>query len=336
MSDELERIRGKLQAFIEDCHPAAEGLEIQGLRRVTGGLSRENWPFDARWSESGRPVQRELIMRRDPVGSVLETDRRIEFGVLRALGGSRIPCPRVDWLDADGRFMDRPSIVMQRFGGTNDHFVLEGGISQLPLDARLSLARRYCETLAELHLFDWRAAGVGDLLPDPGRDAARAAIDEWEASLWRQTDDPRPELVEVLCWLRDRAPESQATVLVHGDFKPGNSLLDGAELQVMLDWETVHLGDPIEDIGWVTNPLRRREHRIPGHWEPEDLIAHYRDRTGFEVDPAEVHFWNVFACLKLNTILLTGVRSFREGRADRPWSDDGSLARLMFQMIGAA
>ena len=131
-------------------------------------------------------------MRRDPVGSVLETDRRIEFGVLRALEGSRVPCPRADWLDPDGRFMDRPSIVMQRFDGSNDHFVLEGGLSRLPLDARLSLARRYCETLAELHLFDWRAAGLGELLPDPGRDAARAAIDEWEAILWHQDRRPPP------------------------------------------------------------------------------------------------------------------------------------------------
>ena len=123
-------------------------------------------------------------------------------------------------------------------------------------------------------------------------------------------------------------------MLVHGDFKPGNSLLSGADLQVMLDWETVHLGDPIEDIGWVTNPLRAREHTIPGVWQHGDLIRHYEQATGFEVDPEELRFWRVFSNFKTNAILLTGVRSFREGRSDRPWSDDRMLGRILFDLAG--
>lgn len=331
-----EALAARLQRFIASQLPPDAGLALSDLRRTTGGYSRENWLFEAAWSEGGAREARPLIMRRDPIGSVLETDRRVEFEVLRALEAASVPSPRALWVDADGSALGRPSVVMQRYDGLNDHFALEGGLSQLPLEARVALARCYCENLAALHRFDWRAAGLGAVLSDPGRSAAAAAVAEWRATLERQLVEPAPELELVLQWLEEHAPEAQATVLVHGDWKPGNSLLCGGTLQVMLDWETVHLGDPLEDLGWVTNPLRRREHLIPGAWEREDLIRHWEQASGFRADPASVHYWNVFANLKLNAILLTGVRSFVEGRSERPWCDDGMLARLQFQMLGWA
>ena len=332
--ENVSEVREGLERLIRAHQPRAEGLEIRGLRRTTGGLSRENWPFDASWVEAGARRTHELILRRDPLGSVLETDRRTEFAVLEALAHSDLPAPRVFWLDAEGRFLGRPSIVMQRCPGTNDHFVLEGGLSQLPTAQRADLARTYCDTLARLHRFDWRAAGLGDALSSPGEQAARAAVEEWGANLERQLLEPAPELLEIRCWLEEHCPCAQATVLVHGDWKPGNSLVRGAELEVMLDWETAHLGDPLEDVGWVTNPLRRREHLIPGVWERADLLAHYERTSGFGVDPDALLFWNVLACFKLNAILRTGVRSFAEGRSERPWSDNGMLARAMFDLLG--
>ena len=44
--------------------------------------------------------------------------------------------------------------------------------------------------------------------------------------------------------------------------------------------ETAHLGDPLEDIGWVTNPLRHREHQIPGVWERDEIVRAYAELTG--------------------------------------------------------
>jgi len=333
-SDPVSEVQSGLERLIRSELPGARDLEIRGLTRTTGGLSRENWPFDARWTEGGALREHALILRRDPLGSVLETDRRLEFAVLRALEKSTVPAPRVFWLDADGAFLGRPSIVMQRCPGTNDHFVIEGGSSQLPLGARLALAQSYCEQLARLHRFDWCAAGLGGALESPGEQGARAAVEEWGRALDRQLLEPAPELVLIRSWLEEHCPRAQATVLVHGDWKPGNSLIRGAELGVMLDWETAHLGDPLEDVGWVTNPLRRREHLIPGSWEVRELVAHYERESGFRVDPEALRFWNVLACFKLNTILRTGVRSFVLGRSERPWTDNGMLARVMFDLLG--
>ena len=65
--------------------PAASHLDIVDLHRTSTGLSRENWMFEARWSEQGEARSRRMILRRDPPASLLLTDRRWEFKVLRAL-----------------------------------------------------------------------------------------------------------------------------------------------------------------------------------------------------------------------------------------------------------
>ena len=85
---------------------------------------------------------------------------------------------------------------------------------------------------------------------------------------------------------------------------------------LLLDWELAHLGDPHDDLGWITQPLRTREHLIPGAWERPQLFAHWERRTGLTVDPAAVRWWNVMACLKTAVMQVTGLASWLEGRTD--------------------
>ena len=156
-----------------------------------------------------------------------------------------------------------------------------------------------------------------------------------KASFAGYNSSPSPKLAVIMAWLRANAPDSPVTTLVHGDFKPGNVLMEGDQVTVVLDWETAHLGDPHEDLGWVTNPLRAREHSIPGSWEPEHLVARWSRQTGFEVDRDAVHWWSVLANLKLAVIVLTGNRAFVEHRIDRFLQSPVRIYGLMLDMIAA-
>jgi aminoglycoside phosphotransferase (APT) family kinase protein len=305
-----------------------ERVEIGQLRRTSAGFSRENWVFDAAWGGETHA----LIARRDPVGSVLETDRAVETAVLRGLVGSGVPAPTLRWADLDGERLGRPARIMDLARGTCDGFVLNG---DRPLEDRVALAHRIYDHLAGIHLVAWRDLGFGQALEDPGPKAALRAVDHWESELRRVQLDPEPELTFVLAWLRANAPTNDVTVLVHGDFKPGNLLLEGDEVSAVLDWETAHLGDPHEDLGWVTNPLRQGEHRIAGAWEPQDLLDRWSARTGMTVEPATVHWWQVLANLKLSVIVLTGSRAFVEGRLDRIHQSPVRIYRLLLDQIGA-
>jgi aminoglycoside phosphotransferase (APT) family kinase protein len=333
VSGSVDDVGERLERFlIAQLGPAA-GVRIEGLRRTSAGFSRENWVFDAAWrAPSGESVTEPLIMRRDPVGSVLDTDRRAEFAVLEALEPTGVPAPHVRWLDADGEWLGRPSVVMVREDGECDWFVLS---SERHVDDRVAIAHRYLDLLASIHTLDWRDAGLAAVLDDPGDAAALAAVDHWQSELRRHQVEPHPELEVVVAWLREHAPANPVTSLVHGDFKPGNALMKGDEVHVMLDWETAHLGDPIEDLGWITNPVRAREHQIPGAWERAQIVERYALLTGHDVDDAALRWWNVLANYKLSVITLTGVGAFVEGRFDRIHQAPLGLARVMFSMIDA-
>jgi aminoglycoside phosphotransferase (APT) family kinase protein len=309
----------RLTGFLSD-RLGLDELAIEGLHRASYGLSRENWPFDVVWrGPDGRPRREALILRRDPVGSMLATDRVAEFNLLQALGHvAAPPTPEARWLDADGAVFGRPSVIMVRHEGTCDPFVLAGGVSGFAPDVRLGLAHRFMDALIQVHAVDWGGLGLSQFMPAPTTSEAAAwALDQWDGVLRREAVEPLPELELVLAWLRANVPVTDDVVLVHGDFKPGNTLLQEDRVAVVLDWETAHLGDPLEDLGWVTNPMRRTEHQIPGAWETEQMLDYYAASTGRSVRRERVRWWRVLAMFKLETIALTGVRSFLDGRFDR-------------------
>jgi aminoglycoside phosphotransferase (APT) family kinase protein len=331
-TDEAALMGERLSTWLTTELPNDADVQIRGLHRASAGMSRENWLFEVSWSVDGARLSEALIMRRDPVGSVLETDRTVEFAVLQALEQTAVPAPRVRWLDADGRWLGRPSIVMTLEDGICDYFVLNG---DAPLATRVALAESFCDLLVAIHQVDWRAIGLDRFLPDPAPSASLAAIDLWEGVLRRHQLEPLPELDLVARWLRAHAPVAPATVLVHGDFKPGNALMRDGVVGAVLDWETAHLGDPLEDLGWVTNPLRRREHQIPGAWTATELLSRYEARTGLAAPDDALRWWRVLANFKLAVIGLTGVAAFVDGRYDRAHQVPGPLFGVMFDLIGA-
>jgi aminoglycoside phosphotransferase (APT) family kinase protein len=322
-----ERLEAQLRRFLTEETGEPVGA-IMGLRRTPSGLSRDTWLFDA---HIGAEVE-QLVLRRDPErgGGLLDTDRLGELRLLRALEPSDIPTPVVRYADIEGTHLERPSLLLRREPGICDYLVLNGD-RELP--RRLKLAQRFCELLGQLHLSDWRQLGLDTLFEDPGPGAAPAALDQWTATLLERGPGAYPELTAVELWLRERAPTSQSTVLVHGDFKPGNALVDGDEVVVLLDWETAHLGDPLEDLGWVTQPLRLAEHLIPGAWEQEDLIGRYEALTGFTVDPEALAWWQAFASYKTAVIQLTGLAGYIGGVTNRLFREPAEALRILLRLV---
>jgi aminoglycoside phosphotransferase (APT) family kinase protein len=205
-----------------------------------------------------------------------------------------------------------------------------------PLPERLQLAHAFLELLVEIHKVDWRGLGLGARLGVPAEAPSKTELAQWQAEYRRVQLEPQPELDYVLTWLGRNAPPAEAVVLVHGDFKPGNALIEGARITAKLDWETAHLGDPLEDLGWITNPVRKREHQIAGHWERKQIIDMYSHLTGRTVCEAHLVWWNVFSCWKLSVLQLTAVNEFVAGRYDRVFQTPSWLVRPMLQMMDGA
>ena len=328
-----QRVVAGLEALIIDAIPTAHDIAFVGLERAAGGLSRENWSLDASWVDATGAQSHRLMLMRDAAGTLLSTDRKREFALLEALEGTSVLAPKAHWLDHDGHWLGAPSLVMDRMPGTCDYLVLNGA---RPLESRLNLARAFIDLMARIHAVDWRDRGLGAVLGVPTGAPSRVELAHWEAEYRRVRLEPHPELDCVLAWMRRGAPEAEAIVLVHGDFKPGNALIVGEKISAKLDWETAHLGDPLEDLGWVTNPVRKREHQIAGAWEREQIVAAYRALTGRRVDESALRWWNVFSIWKLAVIQLTAVSEFVAGRYDRVFQTPTWLYRPMFKLMEQA
>jgi aminoglycoside phosphotransferase (APT) family kinase protein len=330
VTDDSRALAQRLAEFIRAAEPDAAEPVIEGLRRSAIGYSRENWIFDATWRAGEQVFRRPLIMRRDPAGSVLATDRNVEYELLKALEPTAIPSPVARWLDRDGSWFGRPTLVMDRIGGECEMFAIEG---PRPLEDRLRLAGDCVDLLAQVHQLDWQHLGLGPVLGDNGSGGAAREVAYWTAEMQREQMAPDPRLDELAAWLSEHAPAPTGQVLVHGDFKPGNMLLRDGRIAALLDWETAHIGDPAEDLGWITNPLRYREHQIANEWETAQILERYEQLTGNDLDRSSVRYWNVLANFKLSVIVLTGMRSYAEKRSDRPFDFPTPLIDLAFQLI---
>ena len=108
--------------------------------------------------------------------------------------------------------------------------------------------------LAALHALDPAAL---DLPAFPAvetvADAVLAELDEWERVLAERGGTPDPALAFSLRWLRRNVPDYDGPpVLVQGDTGPGNFMYSGGRVTAVVDWELAHLGDPMDDIAWLS------------------------------------------------------------------------------------
>ncbi|MGB3072045.1 MAG: phosphotransferase family protein [Ottowia sp.] len=330
IADPVAQVITGLKGLMVEAIPSARDIVFDRLVRSAGGLSRENWSFDAKWTDAAGSHTHPLMLMRDAAGTLLNTERTREFSVLRALTHTDVPAPKVYWIDEKGRWLGSPSVVMERMPGSCDYMVLNGSA---PLETRLSLAHAFINLMAAIHSVNWQANGLADSLGVPELAPSLRELAYWETEYRTAQLESQPELDYVLCWLKRNAPGAEDLVLVHGDFKPGNALIENGHITAKLDWETAHLGDPLEDLGWVTNPVRKREHQIPGHWERREIVEAYRELTGRTVREADLLWWNVFSCWKLSVIQLTAVAEFVAGRYNRVFQTPTWLYRPMFQMM---
>ena len=156
----------------------------------------------------------------------------------------------------------------------------------------------------------------------------------WERQFERQRLEPHPALVYAFAWLRRRAPVAERIGVVHGDLRFGNLLYEGDRLTALLDWEMVHLGDPVEDLGWVYRRIWTPERSLPF----EEFLAAYEAEAGRRVEPEHLRWYQAFAEVKHSVISLHGARSFHDRRttnlrhADRAETVPAFLERF-FELV---
>lgn len=294
--------------------------EIRDLKRLSGGASQETWAFEAVAPRPGdaagagdaaEPDHNPLILRRAPGGAAnTKRDTAVplatEAALIRLAGRQNVPVPRVRAvLDpeaglGDGFLMDRVE------GETIARRILRDTAFA---EVRPKLARQCGEILARIH-----AVPREDLPPLPVS-PARAEMEKYR-DIYDSMNAPHPVFELALRYLADHLPPDDRLTLVHGDFRNGNLMIGPDGVRAVLDWELAHVGDPMEDLGWIcVNSWRFGEIDKPvgGFGQREEMFAGYEAAGGGTVDPERVKFWEVLGTLKWGIMCMIMVQAFESG-----------------------
>jgi aminoglycoside phosphotransferase (APT) family kinase protein len=332
----------RLAAYIAGRMPEATDVEVSGLERISGGASRETYRFRLAWRQAGQEHARQLILRRDPPASLIDTERRVEFAAYRAFHGSAVPVPRMLWLEEADDALDHPFFIAEELTGyqASPQLLFGGGY-----DAVLPrVAERKWAILGEIARADPVALGLEQVMEAPALDACwRRELDHWEAIFDSDEAEPQPIARAAIRWLRaNPPPPAQKLSVVHGDYRTGNFLYDEqGEIHGVLDWEMAHLGDPLEDLAWGFNPVWQFGRGLAGGLVPRDeAVAIWRRASGLEVDPAALHWWILFNCVKGQGIWVGSARAFIDGGNREPimvyaaWWLLNAQDRAILQVMG--
>ncbi len=216
---------GILKKFLPDAHL----LHAEPLR---GGVSAQVTVLEVKNpnGETGKLVVRQHGPRD------LESNPHIardEFKLLQILDAAGIPAAKPYFVDESAEIFPTPYIVVEYVDGQPEF---------APADLS-SFIRQFAAYLARLHQMDIQSLDLS-FLPD------RTAIQT-------QRVHDRPAQLDASInegHIRDTLEklwppvQHNPTVLLHGDFWPGNAIWREGQLVAMIDWEDACLGDPLWDL----------------------------------------------------------------------------------------
>jgi aminoglycoside phosphotransferase (APT) family kinase protein len=339
----MPELKSQLATYLAHRLPHAEELEVTAIDRIFGGASRETYRFALSYRTAGETVSRRLILRRDPPGSLIETERAIEFEAYRAFYGTAVPVPEPLWLEGETHWLDYPFFIMEELHGFESSPQLI--IAPPYAEHANKLAQQKWTILGAISKADPAALGLDRVMqPVAPERCWQRELAHWEKSLNEDELCPQPVLRAAIRWLRRHPPPpAQKISVVHADYRTGNFLYDTeGHIHAILDWEMAHLGDPLEDLAWGLNPVWCWAHdeRVGGLVARDEASHIWERASGLHADPAALRWWEVFSSVKGQAIWVSSAKEFTAGKnqdiilALSAWLMHNSQDRAMLAELG--
>jgi aminoglycoside phosphotransferase (APT) family kinase protein len=243
---------------------------------LKGGVSADVMAIEVEDPDGRR--KRLLVRRHGPID--LRDNPNIaadEFRLLQLLQSAGLPVPQPHYLDESGEIFPTPYIVVE---------YIEGGTEFRPRalpDYLLQMATQ----LARIHALDGTNPDLSFLPDQQTRETKR--LSRRPAQLDDSLNEEQIRDVLEAAW---PLPRRNGTVLLHGDYWPGNIVWNAGRLAGVIDWEDAGLGDPLCDLG---------KSRLDVLWAfgMEAMVSftqHYAALTTF--DFTDLPYWDLCAALR--------------------------------------
>ena len=272
------------------------GIEgkVSNLEPLTGGASKEIWKFEV----SNAKQSTKMILRRGsgiegPLAIKTADEARIQKEVIKV----GAPVPIILAVSKNEEELGDSYIM---------HFVEGESIARKILrdkeykKALPILAYQCGEAIAKIHNVD-----INNFSFLPKKPAEDQLEDLY--STYQSFEQPSPVFEYAYLWLKEQDFGNFQESLVHGDFRLGNIIVNVDGLQSIIDWELAHIGNPLQDLGWVCgNSWRfgKNNKVVGGFGELEDLLEGYNSVSKLKVNKEMVRCWQVFGTFRWGVICL--------------------------------
>jgi aminoglycoside phosphotransferase (APT) family kinase protein len=274
----MEEFQNKLAACMD--RVLGDRAAIDNLGRLSGGANMESWSFD----RAGQGY----VLRRAPSAAFMEGrafGHDVEAALVRAAhaGGVLAPIVVGDLVENDD--LGTGYIMRRVEAEVNPAKILSAPPASLLTDIAREMAR--------IHAIRPRTD-----IAIPLMDTADALAELKKRFIAYGGD--RPVIALALRWCEAHLPPPADPVLVHGDFRMGNVMVDANGLAAVLDWELAHWGDGHEDLAYGCMAVWRFGHfdrPAFGVGDLESYFAAYEAAGGMPVDRTRFRFWLVYRTL---------------------------------------
>lgn len=329
----------KLVPWLEQ---SVEGFSgYQGISKFNTGQSNPTYKIDA---ASGS-----YVLRAKPPGELLKSAHQVdrEYRVMRALGPTGFPVPRMMVLSGEGDAspIGRMFFVMEYLQG---RILWDPALPEFGDDnaGRANIYDAMNETLVRLHDVDPNSVGL-ETFGKPGNYFARQT-GRWATQYRASEVEHNQDVHDVIAWLEANMPADDGQVgIVHGDYRIDNMIFhpDRPEVIAVLDWELSTLGHPLADLAYqcmqwrLPNQAGMRglgdvDRAALGLPTEEEYVATYCKRRGVK----SIENWNFYVafCFFRLTAILQGVyKRALDGNASNP-ARAQTMAEAIPLLAGAA
>ena len=268
--------------------------EIVNLEPLTGGASKEIWKFEVNANgKSDRYILRRGSGVEGPLAIKTSDEAKIQKTV-RKLGAQVPEIIAVSSLDEElgdayiMKFVDGESIARKILRD-------EEYKNTLP-----KLAFECGQSIAKIHQAD-----INEFPFLPSKTVFEQINDLYQAYV--SFNQPSPVFEYTHLWLKKQNFGEINDALVHGDFRLGNIIVDKDGLKSVIDWELAHIGNPLQDLGWICGNSWRfgnTDKVVGGFGDLADLLKGYNSVSNFQVDENMVKAWQVFGTFRWGVICL--------------------------------
>jgi aminoglycoside phosphotransferase (APT) family kinase protein len=267
-----------------------DGVTVENLRPLTGGASRTTWAFDALTD-----ARRALILRTGPPDDV-HAGMELEARVQQRAAAAGAPVPHILAADNSVAALGNPYLICEAIGGeTIVRKIYRSLDSADGASGRARLLQQCAHALAAIHRADHDVADLTEA----------DQLIEWRDRL-DEMGDTTATFEWAFRWLAAHRPAPSPRVLVHGDFRMGNLIVDQSGLAAVLDWELVHTGEVYEDLAWFC--IRAWRFGAPaglgagGLGSVESFVSAYEAAAGIDLDRDVFRWWLTVATLRWGVI----------------------------------